>query len=66
MSIQNPVSSLAISYFWASADATDAPTTATTGQIGAASAGATGGKIYHYTGTAWVDTGATVANLYGG
>lgn len=64
--MQNPVSMTLISYFWSGADATNAPDQATTGELGAAADGASTGAVYHYNGTAWVDTGATVANLYGG
>lgn len=40
------------------------------GAIGADQDGVTGGNVYHVVGAAgsksWVDTGASVANLYGG
>lgn len=57
-----------ISYHWTSADATDAPDATNLADylVGAASDGATGGAVYHTIDGAWVATGATVANLYGG
>ena len=56
-----------ISYFTTSSTAPgDAVISgAITGQILATSTGGSTGAIYHYTGSAWVDTGATVAHLYG-
>ena len=57
-----------ISYHWTSADDTDAPiaTSLADYTIGLASDGATAGAVYHVIDGAWVATGATVANLYGG
>ena len=56
-----------LSYVTTSASA---PTTSDTavpvlGQILATSSGGSTGAIYHWNGAAWVDTGATVAHLYG-
>lgn len=57
-----------IERFWTSADATDAPDAANlpTGMIGAASDGVAAGLTYHVVNKAWVATGGTVAQLYGG
>jgi len=57
-----------ISYHWTSADDTDAPDATNFADylVGVASDGATGGAVYHTIDGAWVATGATVANLYGG
>jgi hypothetical protein len=38
---------------------------AVTGQIAALSSGGSTSAIYHFNGSAWVDTSATVAHLYG-
>lgn len=57
-----------ISYHWTSADDTDAPDATGFADylVGVASDGATGGAVYHTIDGAWVATGTTVANLYGG
>lgn len=57
-----------ISYHWTSADDTDAPTATALPNytIGVASDGAAAGAVYHVIDGAWVATGATVTNLYGG
>ena len=56
-----------ISYFTTSSSA---PSTSDlgvpiVGQVAAGTSGASTGAIYHWNGDAWVDTGATVAHLYG-
>lgn len=62
------VSNGLISYHWTSADDADAPTATSLADytIGLASDGASTGVVYHVIDGAWVSTGATVANLYGG
>ena len=62
------VSNGLISYHWTSIDDTDAPTATSLADytIGLASDGAAAGVVYHVIDGAWVSTGATVANLYGG
>ena len=61
------VSGALVSHFWAGTGTTNAPATnVVSGQIGVNNDGATTANVYHYNGTAWVDTGATVLNLYGG
>lgn len=62
----NPVTVTRVHVIWAGASTTNAPASAAMGTIGANSGGATTGNVYHWSGSAWVDTGATVANLYGG
>lgn len=62
------VSNSLISYHWTSADDTDAPDATDFADyvVGAASDGAAAGLTYHVIDGAWVATGATVTNLYGG
>ena len=57
-----------VSYRWTSADATDAPVATDLADftVGLASDGVAAGVVYHVIGGAWVSTGATVTNLYGG
>lgn len=58
--------------FWAGAGTTNAPSAAEyrLGSLGANNDGATTANVYHVVPVAgvntWVDTGATVANIYGG
>lgn len=62
----NPVTVNRVHVIWAGASTTNAPASAAVGTIGANQGGITTAEVYHYSGSAWVDTGATVANLYGG
>ena len=64
--VGNPVMVTRVHVIWAGASTTNAPTTAAMGTIGANQGGVTAAEVYHWSGSAWVDTGATVANLYGG
>ena len=58
--------------FWAGAGTTNAPAAANyrEGSLGANNDGASTANVYHVVNVAnvptWVDTGATVANIYGG
>jgi len=61
----NPVTVNRVHVIWAGAGTTNAPTTAAMGAVGANLGGITTAAIYHYYG-GWVDTGATVLELYGG
>jgi len=56
-----------ISYVWTGAGTTSAPDPATFANytIGINSDGVSSGNVYHVIDGAWVDTGATVATLYG-
>jgi len=62
------ISNSMISYHWAGAALTNAPdpTDFPNYQIGINADGASTGNVYHTIDGAWVDTGATVAQLYGG
>lgn len=62
------VSGSLISYHWAGAGTTNAPdaTDFYNYTIGVNSDGASTGNVYHVIDGTWTDTGATVANLYGG
>lgn len=57
-----------ISYHWAGADDTNAPDATDLPDyiVGVSASGASTGVVYHVIDGAWVSTGATVANLYGG
>ncbi len=66
-----PINPSVFDVSWAGAGTTNAPATADywEGAVGINNDGATGANVYHIveiSGTlTWVDTGATVANLYG-
>lgn len=62
----NPVTVTRVHVIWTGSGTTNAPASAAVGTIGANQGGVTAANVYHYTGSAWEDTGATVANLYGG
>jgi hypothetical protein len=62
----NPVTVARVQVIWAGSGTTNAPASAMMGTIGANQGGIQSAEVYHYTGSAWVDTGATVINLYGG
>jgi len=62
----NPVTVTRVHVIWSGSGTGNAPTTAPVGTIGANQGGVTAAEVYHFSGSAWVDTGATVANLYGG
>lgn len=57
-----------ISYYWAGAGTTSAPdaTSLADFTVGVNGNGASTGNVYHVINGTWTDTGATVANLYGG
>ena len=57
-----------LSYIWAGAGIAGAPaaTAMKDGTVGADSSGASTGLTYHVVSGAWVATGGTVLNLYGG
>jgi len=56
-----------ISYQWAGAGTTNAPDPATLSDfiVGVNNGGISSANVYHVIDGAWVDTGATVANLFG-
>ena len=57
-----------IVYQWSGAGTTNAPSATNLSNfvIGVNSSGASTGNVYHVIDGTWTDTGATVANLYGG
>lgn len=62
------VANAIISEVWAGAGTTNAPDATDYANfiIGVNNGGASTANVYHVINGAWVDTGATVANLYGG
>lgn len=57
-----------VSYYWSGAGTTNAPTATDIADftLGVNSDGASTGNVYWVIGGSWVDTGATVTNLFGG
>lgn len=62
------VSNSLVTYYWSGADDTNAPDASGLADftVGVSADGASTGLVYHVINGNWVDTGATVANLYGG